>query len=1270
MTKNSPATIDRWAVSTRTNGTVLTAGVELPGVQLCLLGIPPGFTAPEIQSWLKDLAGVAIETSKNDGRDRPIPQLLHHALTGLLFSQTELWSHTGQALPCSAVFVQGPQGVAFGWVGRARVLLLVNGEPYEPQWVIVRDEAGQEAMSAMLPSEVHALITLDYWPADDDGQQAPAAIDAEWGHAARDDAPPALAELREAAVTPIADPAPSTPVATSAATEPAAAAVAPVPDTLPTQQPGLAPPPAAASSEPPATNARALDEPDDTQALPSTRHPSSGTFAMPSLPARGAESASAPPSEVAPEATSEVPLASAPVPTLDAAPATSESAPTVQAAPAEPEASAAPAPPAVWTPDSAGQFLPEPTAVASGSEPTASAEPATDVTPPQPEPERPLPPTLRERREQREQTPADAPRHPVGRWLSKLMGGLGRKAAPAEPMLPLHEPAPVASEAPSAPPTDDTPVSSYDAILQSPSEPAVPMVQESLPLPSGDIAEPHVLPAQAETPPVPTPTPEPLRRGGLAPAGLQEILGMSGTTGTKATPAAAKPAPAAPVRAADIEPIAPPPLPVPPASYVKPVEGLTAVSAASGPVEVTPESLTPATPYPMLEVNTPSKPEPRAPIHIDREPVGMDESFAIPKLPAMDAPKPVKVAVPMPEPTRPAAAPATPVPTPAAPVLRTPGAPGAREDVPEPPAAFLAEFEASMRVEPALDPQAASAAPPAAPVAAGPPTLRVPTPTPPSAPAPPRAPVAAPVTPPVPAPVAAAPATPAAPVAPAPPPPAPAPPAAAAPPPPPAPVPPVPVTTPAPPPAPPAPVATPVLKSPSAAEPVPVVPAVQAELMRELPLPTKSAEMARPVLPNPEAATATEAADAVPDGMLVATQAKPMPTGARSRLAAWPSAEELTPTETPVWRKPWAIVAFVTVLFGVGWIVGHSQTPDNDVHATPMSRVLRAVGLGGARFTASIDTDPPGAFITIDGKEIGRRTPSTVELAPGKHEVTLSMPDLGSVKVALEGTRGQKKQVNEALHGSLDVAALDPSVPVKMSLDGQAQGWLPVSVAKLPPGMHEVQFSGPNMQAWGQPVNILIRQNTKLVARPMMSPATGVVQVQASNNDDNGTAPLSGASVFVDGELRGSTPLTLELPRGPHSLRVTYQNETAPVQVIDLPGGNKRFASFQFGLDSDLPPLKLQANYALVPARKVTTVTATLDGLDVKDVREAWLHARSPEGLWRRYEMTLASGPRGATLSTVFPGIMFEGQKTVVWYLSAATTQGDDFYTEMQRSSR
>jgi hypothetical protein len=447
----------------------------------------------------------------------------------------------------------------------------------------------------------------------------------------------------------------------------------------------------------------------------------------------------------------------------------------------------------------------------------------------------------------------------------------------------------------------------------------------------------------------------------------------------------------------------------------------------------------------------------------------------------------------------------------------------------------------------------------------------------------------------------------------------------------------------------------PILRAPSETAPVPVAESEMGSLMRELPLAA------------PAVAAAGGAVDEVPEGMLVAQPARARPRP--SRRGEWPELDELEQGPAPLWRRPWVIAVFV-VMLGIGWIVGHSQAPDNDVHATPMSRLLRTVGLGGARFTANIDSDPPGAWIAIDGRDLGRRTPSTLELLPGEHALTLSMPDLGEVKVDLKGKRGQKVKVNEALHGSLDVVASDPSLPVQMSLDGSPQGYLPVHVTKLPPGLHELQFSGPKMQPWAQNVNVGIRKNMKVVSKPMLSPATGVVQVLAQMNDENGSAPLSGASVYVDGDLRGTTPATIELPRGPHSLRVQFEGVTAPIQVLDLPGGNKRFATFQFGLDSDLPPLKLDGSMAKLLSKSPAVISASLDGLEADDLREAWLHLLTPDGLWSRFPVTISAGDHGALLNVSFPVSEFNGEQKAIWYLSAATKQGDDFFTEMQKSGR
>ena len=112
----------RWAVSGRTHGEVLTAGVSTSGLEIVLLGVPQGFTPAEVEGWLHDLSGVAIETSRTDTRERPIPAALHHALTGLLFSQAELWGRAS-ANPCSAAFVDGATEVLQAKVKALHVLI-------------------------------------------------------------------------------------------------------------------------------------------------------------------------------------------------------------------------------------------------------------------------------------------------------------------------------------------------------------------------------------------------------------------------------------------------------------------------------------------------------------------------------------------------------------------------------------------------------------------------------------------------------------------------------------------------------------------------------------------------------------------------------------------------------------------------------------------------------------------------------------------------------------------------------------------------------------------------------------------------------------------------------------------------------------------------------------------------------------------------------------------------------------------------------------------
>jgi hypothetical protein len=1173
----------RWAVSARTNGEVLTAGITRSELELVVLGIPGGFSQPEIEGWLHDLAGVAVETSRADSRSRAIPALMHHALTGLLFSHAELWDRLDAPRPCSSAFVDLPDGAAFGWFGDATVHVLVDGDLVEPQWVRVRDEQGREARAAVFAPGTDVVVTLHYWPNGEDGNAAPASIEAEWSGENHDSRPGAeWPGAHESAAKPAGEITPawsaaagaqSAPVEPPAADEPVGPAAEPgpvpfelypeLPDTLPVQQPGLA--------------VSASELPREPLAQPAPMPGTSGT--APGDPGRAAPA----------------PLAAAP-----------------------------PAP-------------------------------------------------------ARETTPAPEPKaaHPVARWLSRVMNW-GR-SVPQEPdPAPAEEPA-------------GTPVSAYDSLL-SESVPPTSLEQTALDLAASAPA--------ANAPPVASAPP--VTSGGLQPAGIAEILG---------TPAPAVPSP---------------PAAVPPALFLTSIEpsAATNLDTPSGSIAINEKlqallreiEAAEAGAMPVISPELPAG-SGDATLDIDHEPVGADESFGIPPLPApresgARADDRVTSIPPLP-PSRSAAGPA-PAGTPSGiPPLPAPGSAPPRaegQDMPRFPGQVPAP-QAGMEISPlgdprtvpsppaaspgaprtadsaswtistadfvrALDPQAAPASPgagPGTPNTPGGPSWTIPsmefapvgdpetTPTSRSAApdAPPQLepPAAGPD-----APQDLEPTSPPSPTLEVDPPasdfemplvpervswPSPVmenPPA----------VEPGPVTAPAASPAPPIPTRRPADAAPGAPP------------MLRVPLPAREPVATDPGVP---------AADAFPD---VAPPAPPAPAAEpdqfaesapaarRARRLDGPDAVE--PSSRPFLRRPAVWAAGVVLVFIVGWLVGGFANPSVD-RGGPVMAALRAIGIGAAHFTANINTSPGGALIEIDGKPQATRTPATLELPPGDHVVKLSLPGLGFVQVAMKGRNGEKLTIDEPLNGSLEILDADSSVPISVSIDGRASGYAPLKVESIAPGLHEVGFSGPGMPAWAQTVQVNVRGAAQMIARPMTAPANGVIQAQATLNDERGAAPLPGAQVYVDGELRGVTPLSIELPRGPHSLRVKYRGETAPIQVIELPGGNQRFASFNFGLDLVSPSLTLLGTTRTFTRGQPGVVSATLEGMSADDVNEAWLHVRTPDGVWRRYELTVLRGAGNPVVTSVFPESVFDRQGETLWYLSVASRQGDETFSEIQKSS-
>jgi len=182
-------------------------------------------------------------------------------------------------------------------------------------------------------------------------------------------------------------------------------------------------------------------------------------------------------------------------------------------------------------------------------------------------------------------------------------------------------------------------------------------------------------------------------------------------------------------------------------------------------------------------------------------------------------------------------------------------------------------------------------------------------------------------------------------------------------------------------------------------------------------------------------------------------------------------------------------------------------------------------GYTGSVYTTGsiyVDSSPPGATAVLDGGVAYLFTPGTfTAVAPGMHNVILAKPGYQTTSTDVTVSVGETGNVIVTLDRVLNPGGISVSSTPKgvgLFVDGIYLGKTDQIVGNLAPGPHLVVLAEAGYEPWSQMVPVAGGQVVSVTA-------TLVAEVNPDHGDLQVSSTPTGASVFVNGNYKGFTPV-------------------------------------------------------------------------------------------------------------------------------------------------
>jgi len=201
-----------------------------------------------------------------------------------------------------------------------------------------------------------------------------------------------------------------------------------------------------------------------------------------------------------------------------------------------------------------------------------------------------------------------------------------------------------------------------------------------------------------------------------------------------------------------------------------------------------------------------------------------------------------------------------------------------------------------------------------------------------------------------------------------------------------------------------------------------------------------------------------------------------------------------------------------------------------------------------------VESDPPGATIYIDRRDLGSRgkAPRQLALAEGKYRVIVELDGYesavsGEVRIKTGAEVVVPLKLTRIL-GTVEVAVEGgPGATVHLDDEHAPASCAAPCTFEAPPGRHLVYFTREGFQAAPRQINVVAKQVVKTSAQ--LSPLTGSLVVSADERD---------AVIEVDGKPMGFTPTVIQnIAVGPRKVRVTLRGYAPVVRQVEVKDGQQ-----------------------------------------------------------------------------------------------------------------